>query len=111
MTKVWLELKDNRLVLRVEGHADRSETEDVNLCCAGISMLVQTAIATAQDYEKADMLKELHIENAGGMANIILEAHEWAADRISGMNDMLHIGFELLVEAYPGRITWGEKQN
>lgn len=111
MTKIELSYKDRELKLHVEGHAERSSDEDVNLCCAGVSMIVQTAIATFQQYAEIDFIEEIHIESRLGESKLYAKAYAWTEDRCSGICDMLEAGFGLLKERYPDKILWGEIEN
>ena len=104
MTKVKLSYEGMTLNLEVTGHAERSKDEDVNLCCAGISMLVNTAIETIQRYAELDMVEEMHVLNTLGHAKLMAKAYDWTEDRIVAVFDMVMAGFDLLEERYPGKI-------
>ena len=111
MTKYILDFTNMKLTLEVTGHAERSLDEDVNLCCAGISMLVNTAIETIQRYAEIDMVREMHIKNTSGHVELTAKAYEYTETELSTINDMLEAGFDLLKERYPGKITRGEIKN
>lgn len=107
MTQVGLKLEGAVLNMRVSGHAEREENEDTNLCCAGISMLVQTATELAQRYEVKGYVSEMTIENESGHSTLYLKmgSHK---DKIEAMYEFLTAGFDLLTARFPGKIAWGE---
>lgn len=111
MTKYILDYANRKLTLEVTGHAERSKCEDVNLCCAGISMLVNTAIETIQRYAELDMVEKMYIRNASGRAKVTAKAYEHTEGELSSIYDMLEAGFDLLKERYPDKITRGEIKN
>lgn len=104
MTKVKLSYEGKTMNLEVEGHAERSKDEDVNLCCAGISMLVNAAIETIQRYAELDLVEEMHVLNVSGHAKLTAKAYDRTRYRIAGIFEMIMAGFDLLEERYPGKI-------
>lgn len=109
MTKIGLECEGAELGLCVLGHAERSTDEDVNLCCAGISMLVQTAAELARRYEDKGYAQEMTIDNTDGESVLYLKLHSYKENRTVAMYEFLKAGFDLLKERYPDKIAWGEK--
>lgn len=108
MTRVYLSYENGELDMDVTGHAERSKDEEVNLCCAGISMLVTTAIECIQRYAEVDWVEEMHVKNVLGKSKLYAKAYDYTDDKLSAIYDMLEAGFELLAERYPGKITRGE---
>lgn len=108
MTRITLSFKDKELNMQVTGHAERSNDEDVNLCCAGISMLVNTAIECVQRYAEVDWLSEIHVINRSGKSKLYAKAYDYTENKLTAIFDMLEAGFDLLEARYPGKITRGE---
>ena len=110
MIKVSKSYEHGELNLSAEGHAERSKDEDVNLCCAGVSMLVNAATECLQRYAEVDWLEEIRVRNASGKSKLYAKAYGYTEDKLSAIYDMLEAGFDLIKARYPDKITQGENK-
>lgn len=108
MTKAYLKYSNGQLELSLKGHADRSQGETDNLCCAGISMLGQAACEWAYHLAESEHGGYFDVKNESGELHMIAIAYPEYKQEASAIYDYLYGGLSLLMRRYPGKLTWGE---
>ena len=109
MTRIELSFDGSTMRLKAAGHAGKSANEDINLCCAGLSMLIQTAIELVQRYAEAGIIEEMNVRNESGRAELKAKAYNADKEKLQTLYDYLRAGFDLIKSRYPDKIIWGEK--
>lgn len=108
MTKAYIRKTENGMVLKLTGHADRVKGEEINLCCAGISMLATTALETVTRLADAGKLKRLMMINKPGNVRISAAARDENIKELHAVCDTISAGIDLLKAKYPGNFIGGE---
>lgn len=111
MTKIYLSENDTGFHFKAAGHADKRAGEDVNLCCAGESMLTQAVLKACGDMAEEGMLIGFDYKKQSGEISIKIECCDTPECRgeLAGIKRTLKAGLELLSERYPDQIIRGEK--
>lgn len=105
MTKVIFLETDKGFMMSIKGHAKRDGNEDVNLCCAGLSMMAAAAMEITARLCDEGKLKSLRTINKPGEAYIKAVAYKDHEAELKASGNVIKAGLELLKEYYPGRIS------
>lgn len=108
MTKAYIRKTCNGMVLKLTGHADRVKGEEINLCCAGLSMLSATALEAVSRLADAGKLQNLKMINKPGNVRISAAAMDENIEELHAVCDTISAGIDLLKAKYPGNFIGGE---
>ena len=101
MLKVTFEEKDNKLSLKLEGHAGQADIGH-DIVCASCSILAYTVAQIVKDAEARDLLKETaEIKLDVGDGVIVCEPKEEAYAEIEYAYYVAKVGYNLLAHNFP----------
>lgn len=107
MTEVKMRMLYKGFRMDVDGHAQRSEDERMNECCAAVSTLCAAALEAFTRFQDEQKGFALKTENEPGHVSIAICTLAVFEPELEGMANLLRAGFETIEATYPGRIHVG----